>query len=287
MNRTANDISETNFHESEGWEFEYKVPGWSSIAKKTMKNVASIGMILGIWFLVSMWVEAAREIDFPTPVETFLRLLDLMKSEKLYDYTLYDHYLISLKRWGIAFGFAAVVGIGVGAYLGVSKAAKEVIMPTVYFIQLIPGLAWIPIALLLFGIGNTATIFMIFITALPPIIINVDGGISGVPSIYIKASKMMGASRYRVFSQVMIPSALISIINGLRIGLANGWRVVIAAEMVVGLGVGLGYSIIQSRWSLDFESSFVCIILICVTGLFFEKVVFKVIEDKVAKHQGR
>ena len=97
----------------------------------------------------------------------------------------------------------------------------------------------------------------------------------------------MASSSCAPTSQVMIPSALISIINGLRIGLANGWRVVIAAEMVVGLGVGLGYSIIQSRWSLDFESSFVCIILICITGLFFEKVVFKAIEDKVAKHQGR
>jgi len=287
MTATASKRNEAQFLESEGWEFDYKVPCWVALAKRLFRNALTIGLILGGWYLVAIWVEAAREINFPTPMETFLRLFDFVRGEKLYDYTLYDHYLISLKRWIIAFGFAAIVGIGAGTYLGVSKATEGVVMPVVYFLQLIPGLAWIPVALLLFGIGNTATIFMIFITALPPIIINVDGGIRGIPPIYIRASEMMGASRYRIFSQIMIPAALISIINGLRIGLANGWRVVIAAEMVVGLGVGLGYSIIQSRWSLDFESSFVCIVLICLTGLFFEKVVFQVIENRVAKHLRR
>jgi len=114
MSRTANNGNETQFLDAEGWEFQYKVPGWIVIAKRALKNAVTIGLILGVWFLVSIWVEAAREIDFPTPVETFLRLFELVKGEKLYDYTLYDHYLISLKRWGIAFSFAAIVGVGAG-----------------------------------------------------------------------------------------------------------------------------------------------------------------------------
>ncbi|MCP4686650.1 MAG: ABC transporter permease subunit, partial [Desulfobacterales bacterium] len=203
-----------------------------------------------------------------------------------YEFTLYEHFFISLKRWAAAYILAAAAGVGAGACMGLSKTAKEIVMPIVYFLQLIPGLAWIPIALLLFGIGGAATIFMIFITALPPIVINVAGGVGGIPEIYFRASKMMGATRRRIFTEVMIPAALIPTINGLRIGLANGWRVLIAAEMVVGLGLGLGYSIIQSRWSLDFESSFVCIALICLTGLFFEKVLFNVIEAKIARHVG-
>ncbi|MGD2271590.1 MAG: ABC transporter permease [Desulfobacterales bacterium] len=286
MPRGKNIGSEEQYLEADGWEFEYIETRLYKIARLVFKNALTIGVILGVWFLVSVWVNQARNIDFPTPIDTFLRLIDLFKGEKLYDYGLYDHFLSSLTRWGIAFFLAAVIGLSIGTCLGISKSAKEIVMPIVYFIQLIPGLAWIPIALLMFGIGNAATLFMIFATALPPIIINVTGGIRGVPVIYIKASKMMGASSYRIFSQVMIPAALISTINGLRIGLANGWRVLIAAEMVVGVGLGLGYSIIQARWSLDFESSFVCIILICITGLFFEKIVFNLIEDKVAKHLG-
>jgi ABC-type nitrate/sulfonate/bicarbonate transport system permease component len=286
MQKARNTGNEAQFLEADGWEFEYRETPLVKIARTVFKNAITIGLIFSVWFLVSIWVNQARSIDFPTPIDTFLRLIDLFKGEKLSDYDLYDHFLSSLTRWGIAFFLATVVGLTVGTCLGISKSAKEIVMPIVYFIQLIPGLAWIPIALLMFGIGNAATLFMIFVTALPPIIINVTGGIRGVPDIYIKASKMMGASKYRIFAYVMIPAALISTINGLRIGLANGWRVLIAAEMVVGVGLGLGYSIIQARWSLDFESSFVCIVLICITGLFFEKVVFNVIEDKVAKHLG-
>jgi ABC-type nitrate/sulfonate/bicarbonate transport system permease component len=159
-------------------------------------------------------------------------------------------------------------------------------MPLVTVLQLIPGLAWIPVALLLFGLGNKATIFMIFIIALTPIIITTATGIKNTPPNLIHAARIMGADRKAMFIHVLFPSALFHIIDGMRIGLANSWRVLIAAEMIVGSGLGLGYIIIQSRWTLDYMAAFVSIIVIVIIGLTAERFIFKRIEDNLSKKSG-
>lgn len=262
--------------------FEYRESRLLRGLRSGAKALLSVGLILAFWYGLVFWVQWQRGTEFPTPGQCLRRFLALLQGEKLYGYTLPQHFVNSfLRRWLVGYGLAAGLGLGLGLLVGVSRLLREVAMPLTYVIQLIPGLAWIPIALLLFGIGNTSTIFMIFVTALAPIIINTSGGIQGVPGIYIRAARMMGASWPRVFLQVMLPAALPSVVNGLRIGFANGWRVLIAAEMIVGVGLGLGYTIIQARWSLDFEAAFVCIAVICLVGMAFEKVVFGVLERQV------
>ena len=93
----------------------------------------------------------------------------------------------------------------------------------------------------------------------------------------------MGANKVDLFLHVLLPASLLHIVNGMRMGLANSWRVLIAAEMIVGSGVGLGYIIIQSRWSLDYTSAFVSLILIVAVGLTFEKMVFGRIEKSLQR----
>ena len=95
---------------------------------------------------------------------------------------------------------------------------------------------------------------------------------------------MLGAGPSTLFFQVLIPAALPSILCGLRIGLGTGWRVLVAAEMVVGTGTGLGYSIIQARWNLDYASSFACIIVVCALGLTFEHIMLKYLENRTLRH---
>jgi ABC-type nitrate/sulfonate/bicarbonate transport system permease component len=96
----------------------------------------------------------------------------------------------------------------------------------------------------------------------------------------------MGTSGPAMFFRVLLPAASLQMLNGLRIGLANGWRVLIAAEMVVGVGLGLGYVLVQARWSLDYEAAFVSILVICAIGLFIEKVLFSVAERRVRDRLG-
>ena len=276
--------SETGCMNSDTVEFEYCERPAKGFCLKLGYGIAAILTMISIWYLVALWGIHIRGVLFPTPIETLSRLFHLLSGGELYGKTIYDHFLASLVRWGTGFTIAATTGMMLGVLLGLSRTLSRILMPAVYVIQLIPGIAWIPIALLLFGLGETSTIFMITAASFAPIVINTCGGIQSAPGVYVQAAKMMGADRLTILFKVLLPASSLSIINGLRIGLANGWRVLIAAEMVVGMGIGLGYSIIQSRWSLDFEAAFVSIVLICLVGLFIEKMLFSVIEKRVSAH---
>lgn len=266
--------------------FEYRQKRYKSIFKVIFFNVFSFVFILTVWQLMALWVTQTRGVPFPTPISTCQRLISLVLGNLLYEKTIGHHLVTSLFRWGMGYMISVVIGLSIGMTFGIYRIIHDLFMPTVYIIQLIPGLAWIPITLLLFGLGEGATIFMISMTALAPIIISTTGGIRSVPPIYINVAKMLGLSQSQVFLHVLLPASLLSIINGLRIGFANGWRVLIAAEMVVGVSTGLGYSLMQARWSLDFEAALVCVFIICTVGLIVEKLLFARIERKILQRQG-
>ncbi|NYT12103.1 MAG: ABC transporter permease [Methanomassiliicoccales archaeon] len=267
--------------------FFYRKDLWFGIRNHLLNIVLGVLLLLVIWYLVAELVNLWKGLTlFPTPAETLSRLVDLLGGQKLYGVTVYSHVSASLARWAAGYALAVFFGIVMGISLGVSRRTHDVGIIPIYIFQMIPGLAWVPIAMLIFGLGNISTIFMIFMTALPPIAISTSSGIRAVPPNLVKAAQMTGASRSRIFFHVLLPASAMSVINGLRIGLANGWRVLIAAEMVVGVAIGLGYSIFQSRWSLDFEAAFVCIVIICMIGLVIEKLLFVVLEDKIRQRMG-
>lgn len=266
--------------------FSFPQNRWYHIQRTIGVNLLAMVIIMVIWQLVALWIGHSRGITFPSPLQTSARLLTLFSGDNLYDQSIYQHLTASLARWATGYLLAVFFGILIGLMLGSSARLYEICMPIVHVLQLIPGLAWIPIALLLFGLGDISTIFMIFIMGVTPIIINTAGGIRGIPPIYIKSAQMMGAGRILVFFRILLPAATLAIVGGLRIGLANSWRVLIAAEMIVGAGVGLGYAIIQSRWSLDFEAAFVCVMIICLIGLVVEKLVFEVLEKRIMARMG-
>lgn len=267
--------------------FHYRKDQWFGIRNNLLNIVLGVLLLLMIWYLVAELVNVWKGLTlFPTPVETFSRLFELLGGQKLYDVTIYSHVSASLTRWAAGYALAVSFGVIMGISLGVSGRAHDVGIIPIYIFQMIPGLAWVPIAMLIFGLGNVSTIFMIFMTALPPIALSTSSGIRAVSPNLVKAAQMTGVSRLRIFFYVLLPASAMSVINGLRIGLANGWRVLIAAEMVVGVAIGLGYSIFQSRWSLDFEAAFVCIVIICMIGLVIEKLLFVVLEDKIRQRMG-
>lgn len=227
-----------------------------------------------IWFVVAAVVSALRGVDFPTPFATFLRLVNLFSGEELVEQCLYRHIGDSLRRWVTGFSLAAACGLAFGLTAGREGTFRRLTLPLVHCLQLVPGLAWIPVALLLFGISEKTTVFMIAVAAFPPVAINVLAGVKEVDATYLRAARMMGAHGTTLVFRVLLPGALPHILSGLRVGLGNGWRVLLAAEMVVGTGTGLGYSIIQSRWTLDYTSAFACLMVIMLIGLGFERIVF-------------
>ncbi len=249
-------------------------------------SLLSIFFVLAIWQLIVWIVFYNRGVNFPTPINTFKQFAQNLAGENIYDVTIWKHTISSISRWLAGYLVAVITGIILGFLLGSNQLLNKLFMPFISVLQLIPGLAWIPIALLLFGLGVVSTIFMIFIIAFTPIVITTATGIKNTPADLIHAAQIMGANRIKVFIHVLLPSALFNIIDGMRIGLANSWRVLIAAEMIVGNGIGLGYIIIQSRWTLDYLSAFVAIIMIVIVGLTFEKFIFQVIENKLRLKYG-
>lgn len=260
-------------------------PGRGFLLKMAF-TALSLLIILAGWQLLALLISELRGVSFPTPLHTLQRLISLLDGDLLYNKSVLQHLQASLQRWAIGFGLATICGLAGGLLLGCRPLLYQLLLPAVHVIQLIPGLAWIPIALLLFGIGDGATIFMIFVMGLAPIIINTASGIRAIPLIYLQSARMLGAGPMRLFLQVMLPAATLAIVNGLRLGLASSWRVLIAAEMVVGTGLGLGYAIIQSRWSLDFEAAFVAITLIALLGLLAEKLFFELLEKSIMSRLG-
>lgn len=239
-----------------------------------------LAIVLFLWHATAQIVMRYRGVAFPTPWETFVRLAVLSGGETLYGHLLTAHIFFSLQRWLIGFGIAASLGVAYGLIAGRVGWFEKATAKIPQMLLLVPGLAWIPVAMLLFGIGEQATIFMIAISAFAPIAVNALSGIKHVDIQLIRAAAMMGAGKNALFLRVLIPAALPSLLSGMRIGLGTGWRVLVAAEMVVGTGTGLGYSIIQSRWTLDYASSFACLAIICGIGLLFEHGFLRQLEKK-------
>lgn len=246
---------------------------------------ASLPALLAItaWLALAWGVEATRGIDFPSPWETLRRLFALVFGEELGDHSIYRHVGHSLLRWLVAFCMAASLGIATGVVAGWWRGMGEVVKPLLHVLQLVPGLAWIPVALLVFGVGERATLFMIAVTAFTPIAIGVMDGVQRVDTTYVRAARMLGARRRSILFHVLLPGAFPALLTGLRIGLGNGWRTLVAAEMVVGTGTGLGYSIIEARWTLDYASAFACIVVICGIGLAIEQLVFRPLEARTVQ----
>lgn len=242
-----------------------------------------LSLILAIWYGVSVAAELNKGIDFPDPLETATRLLELLRGSSLHDASIYRHIYASLMRWIKGFAMAVGGGVLLGLGAGWWRLMYINVAPLLHILQLIPGLAWIPVALLLYGIGEEATIFILAITAFTPIAISTMDGVRQVDTGYIRAARMLGAGRRAMFMHVLLPAALPSMLTGLRIGLGNGWRVLLAAEMVVGTGTGLGFSIIEARWTLDYTAAFALIGVIAVLGLVFERIFFTSLEQRTIR----
>ncbi len=248
--------------------------------------VASVAIPLAIWWGVAVLVTHMRGVPFPTPLDTYHRLVALLQGKLLVDFTIYRHLGDSLRRFAIGFSLAMGLGIVSGLLFGWSRLLERLSMPTVTVLQLIPGLAWVPVAILLFGIGPRTTIFMIAVTAFVPIVINTTAGVKSVDEMYLRAARMMGADERTLFLRVLLPGSLPHLLSGLRVGFASGWRVLVAGEMVVGTGTGLGYSIMQSRWTLDYCGAFVCIAIICAIGLIVERFILLPLERRTVERWG-
>ncbi|MCI8340410.1 MAG: ABC transporter permease subunit [Eggerthellaceae bacterium] len=253
-----------------------------------LQVAAGLGIGLLIWEAFALVLNGSGSpLGFPYPVETFERLGEyLFAGRSLYGHSIYEHLLASIQHLLVAFALAALVGIVLGSVLGYFGRLYPIGMVPVSIYQMIPGLAWLPVAILMFGLGDDSAVFIIFAVSSMVITIGVSSGMRMVPPVLVRAAKMMGAGSATIFCRVLVPQAGASIVNALRLGMSSAWRVLIAAEMIVGTGVGLGYSIQLTRDLLDYVGAFACITIICLVGLFIDHVVLAWVERTMRQRLG-
>jgi NitT/TauT family transport system permease protein len=195
-------------------------------------------LFLVLWNFLVAWT---RTKVFPSPLAVERGMAELSRKGLILAY-MGD----SLRRVILGFGLAAVVGIPLGLTLGWYPAANRVFNPVLQMLRPISPIAWIPVAILLFGVGELTPVFLIFLSAVFPIVLACGSGVSNVPAIYRRAGRNFGLTAPQLLTRVVFPAALPQILVGLRIALGIAWLVMVAAEMIA-VDSGLGYLVIDAR----------------------------------------
>ena len=188
------------------------------------------------------------------------------------------HAYETILRLSAGFGLAAVFGVSIGIAMGRSRFAEDIFLPLVSICAPIPGLAYAPLFLLWFGLGNFPSILLVAFVSMFPIILNTWTGVKAVKEIWVRSALAMGADNKRLFRHVILPGALPFIFTGWRLGLAQAWRILVAVEMLAAVSWGLGWMIFGAREFLNTDVMMAGIAVIAVIGLALEKLVFEKLE---------
>jgi len=231
-------------------------------------------------FLVvgGLWEAVAHAGLFPPrlfpPLETVVDALARLTVSGI----LPHHAAETLLRLGAGFALAAVAGVAIGIAMGRSRRAEDVFLPLVSIGAPIPGLAYAPLFLLWFGLGNVSAILLVGFVSAFPIIFNTWTGVKAVKDVWVRSAQAMGADNQKLFRQVILPGALPYILTGLRLGLAQAWRILVGVEMLAAVPWGLGWLIFGSREFLNTDVMLAGIAVIAVIGLTLEKFLFQRLE---------
>jgi NitT/TauT family transport system permease protein len=224
--------------------------------------VTLLALLIATWWIVVVQTES---VIFPTPLQVVTGTLELAA-----DGTLWEHISSSLLRVGAGFGLAIIVAIPLGLWMGRVDMAFITLNPVFQILRPISPIAWIPLAILWFGVGNVSPIFLIFIASVFPMIVQTAAGVHTIERRYLRAAENFGVSRFTLFRRVIIPAVLPEIIVGMRITFGVAWLVVVAAEMIA-LRSGLGYLIMDSRNAGNrYDLVIAAMIIIGIIGLLLD-----------------
>jgi NitT/TauT family transport system permease protein len=230
--------------------------------KRIVPPILVIALLIAVWWLI---VASGDSPIFPTPGQVVTGAWALAE-----DGTLWEHIQASLFRVGAGFGLAFLVAVPLGLWMGWVAGAFYTLNPLFQMLRPISPIAWIPVAILWFGVGNMSPIFLIFISSVFPMMVQTTVGVRTIDRRYLRAAANFGVSRSVLFRRVVIPAVLPEIIVGMRIGLGVAWLVVVAAEMVA-LNSGLGYLIMDSRNAGNrYDLVIASMIIIGVIGLLLD-----------------
>jgi NitT/TauT family transport system permease protein len=233
---------------------------------------------LTLLLLAAVYEAVARSGYFPPALMPTLGAVAQTLFSSLRDGTMLLHTAATLYRVLVGFGLAVAVGLPLGVMMGRFRPVENFVLPLTSALMPIPSLAWAPVFILWFGLGNTVSILIVFYAALFPMVINSWSGVRSVNPIWLRAAGAMGANERALFWKVIVPGASPFIIAGLRQSFLRAWIAVIGAEMLAGSDWGLGWVIFDAREFLDTDVMLASLIVIGCIGFATERLVFGSIE---------
>ncbi|WP_298322416.1 ABC transporter permease [Haloactinopolyspora sp.] len=232
-----------------------------------------------LWWLIAR-SGIVNESFFAGPGVVWSEFIDLVRKGILPSY-LSD----SVTRLAYGVGFGLLLGIPLGFLVGLNRWARRLTWPVLIFFQAIADIAWLPIVIVWFGFSLTAVTFVIVYTIVFPLTLGVVAGVDQVPDELVRAARSMGASRFRVFLEVIVPGSLPAVASGIRTGLGYGWRALIAAEIIVGTS-GIGFMMFDARRVGDVAEVFLGMIILGILWYALDALVLAPFEQATVERWG-
>lgn len=220
-----------------------------------------VGTLLIIWQLTVLWLQTTQpEAAGLSPIATGFKLLELVQSADLY-----SHIIASLGRVFFGLMFALLVGVPAGLLLGFSKRFEKMSVMTFQLIRMVSPLAWMPIAVMIFGMGNAPILFLLAVAGVWPVLLNTSVGVKQISPTFMELARSLAATRWEVLRTIVLPSVFVFTLTGLRLTLAVLWVVLVPAEML-GIDNGLGYFIIEAKARAAYSELTAAIVVISLIG---------------------
>lgn len=241
---------------------------------------ATIPPVLGLMLFVALWALVANSGgSIPGPSETWTAAVELF-SDPFYDNGPNDkgigwNILNSLYRVGIGFGLAAAVGIPLGFMIGRFAFLNQMLSPIISILRPVSPLAWLPIGLLVLKQAEPASIWVIFISSIWPMVLNTAAGVQRIPQDYLNVARVLNLSEFKVFTKILFPAVLPYVLTGVRLAIGVAWLVIVAAEMLTG-GVGIGFWVWDEWNNLNVAHIIIAIFVVGIVGLLLEQMLMLV-----------
>ena len=211
------------------------------LSRQLTLSVATLAVLLAVWWAVAA-LQLISPLVLPPPGLVLQKLITIAGPQGFMDATLWQHLAASLTRIVIALLAAVLIGVPVGIAMGLNSTVRGILDPLIELYRPVPPLAYLPLMVIWFGIGETSKILLIYLAIFAPVAMSALAGVKSAQQVRIRAARSLGASRAQVLWLVILPGALPEILTGLRIGLGVGWSTLVAAELIAATR-GLGFMV--------------------------------------------
>ncbi len=258
----------------------YGVPGQGD---SLLISAASALAIIAFWAFAT-WAGWIKPLFLPSPVAIFQKFVQVA-TEGFANYTLLEHTWISVARVFGALALACLTAIPIGLAMGMSRVMRGIFDPPIEFYRPVPPLAYLPLMIVWFGIGELSKVLLIFLAIFAPVAIGARSGVRSVAIEQVHAAYSLGATPWQVLTQVILPAAMPEIITATRIGMGVGWTTLVAAEMVAATS-GIGFMVLSASQFLQTSTVIMGIFIIAAIAYAFD-LVMRYLERRLVPWKGR